>query len=259
MGTPSSIRSSPIWRTPRPPTCPPGSSPRTGPGGGRVGAWRGDHMGSVSSRPHRTAREVRLKPLTDVLRRRCSALPSPAVLLSIRVDRYYERLRRPLGTLPTSRLVTVIGLRAPALSAAAGPGRASPVPTATFRTFRAPTPRSPSRLHSRIFTASMSFTRSNGLGTPLISWARRSWPGPGQRLWAIEDCRHVSARLERALLTAGEQVRVPPITSAATPQPRSTRWGASLDQHTVSSNDVGWAETRRSRRPPSAHVSSHSA
>jgi transposase len=30
-------------------------------------------------------------------------------------------------------------------------------------------------------------------------------------IWAIEDCRHVSARLERALMTAGERVlRVPP-------------------------------------------------
>ena len=31
-----------------------------------------------------------------------------------------------------------------------------------------------------------------------------------ERVWAIEDCRHVSARLERALLAAGERVvRVP--------------------------------------------------
>ena len=33
----------------------------------------------------------------------------------------------------------------------------------------------------------------------------------GDRVWAIEDCRHVSARLERTLLAAGERViRVPP-------------------------------------------------
>ena len=32
-----------------------------------------------------------------------------------------------------------------------------------------------------------------------------------QRLWAIEDCRHLTRRLERDLLAAGEQiVRVPP-------------------------------------------------
>ena len=28
----------------------------------------------------------------------------------------------------------------------------------------------------------------------------------GQVVWAIEDCRHLSARLERDLLTAGRQV-----------------------------------------------------
>ena len=33
----------------------------------------------------------------------------------------------------------------------------------------------------------------------------------GDRVWAVEDCRHVSARLERTLLAAGERViRVPP-------------------------------------------------
>src|SRR5690348_9447422 len=32
----------------------------------------------------------------------------------------------------------------------------------------------------------------------------------GERVWAIEDCRHVSARLEGALIAAGERViRVP--------------------------------------------------
>lgn len=36
------------------------------------------------------------------------------------------------------------------------------------------------------------------------------------RVWAIEDCRHVSARLERALLGAGERViRVPPSLTGA--------------------------------------------
>jgi transposase len=41
-----------------------------------------------------------------------------------------------------------------------------------------------------------------------ISWARALDP---ERVWAIEDCRHVSRRLEQALITAGERViRVPP-------------------------------------------------
>jgi transposase len=43
----------------------------------------------------------------------------------------------------------------------------------------------------------------------LVRWARTHWPQ--ERTWAVEDCRHVSTRLERALLAAGEKVvRVPP-------------------------------------------------
>jgi transposase len=42
-----------------------------------------------------------------------------------------------------------------------------------------------------------------------LRWARQAFPG--ERIWGIEDCRHLSARLERDLLTGGEQVvRVPP-------------------------------------------------
>src|SRR5215813_2942859 len=42
----------------------------------------------------------------------------------------------------------------------------------------------------------------------LVVWADRF--GPGRR-WAVEDCRHLSRRLERDLLAAGEEiVRVPP-------------------------------------------------
>jgi transposase len=43
----------------------------------------------------------------------------------------------------------------------------------------------------------------------LIARARARFPG--DRVWAVEDCRHVSRRLEQALLDAGERcVRVPP-------------------------------------------------
>ena len=42
----------------------------------------------------------------------------------------------------------------------------------------------------------------------LLAWARRLG---GERLFALEDCRHVSGRLERGLLPHGERlVRVPP-------------------------------------------------
>jgi transposase len=41
-----------------------------------------------------------------------------------------------------------------------------------------------------------------------LRWAREL---DGERVWAIEDCRHLSRRLEQALITAGERVvRVPP-------------------------------------------------
>lgn len=42
----------------------------------------------------------------------------------------------------------------------------------------------------------------------LLTWAERFGP---DRRWAVEDCRHLSRRLERDLLGAGERiVRVPP-------------------------------------------------
>ena len=42
----------------------------------------------------------------------------------------------------------------------------------------------------------------------LLAWGRSLG---GERLWALEDCRHVSVSLERFLLASGEQVvRVPP-------------------------------------------------
>jgi transposase len=45
--------------------------------------------------------------------------------------------------------------------------------------------------------------------TELLGWATRRWAA--DRLWAVEDCRHVTGRLERDLLAAGERVvRVPP-------------------------------------------------
>jgi transposase len=42
----------------------------------------------------------------------------------------------------------------------------------------------------------------------LLAWGRGLDP---ERVWAIEDCRHVSGALERFLVAAGERVvRVPP-------------------------------------------------
>src|SRR5262245_20157259 len=48
----------------------------------------------------------------------------------------------------------------------------------------------------------------------LLAWAAKL---DGERCWAVEDCRHLSRRLERDLLGAGERiVRVPPKLMAQT-------------------------------------------
>src|SRR5215472_16006461 len=54
-------------------------------------------------------------------------------------------------------------------------------------------------------TRTLSATSEGHLAA--LEWARR-WP---RRVWALEDCRHLSRRLEADLLRAGETVvRVPP-------------------------------------------------
>src|SRR6201991_51037 len=56
----------------------------------------------------------------------------------------------------------------------------------------------------------------------LGGWARREYPAG--RVWAVEDCRHVSTRRERALLAAGERVvRVPPKLMAGAREGARTR------------------------------------
>jgi transposase len=55
-----------------------------------------------------------------------------------------------------------------------------------------------------------------------VMWARERFGA--DVVWAIEDCRHLSARLERDLLTAGQQVvRVPPKLMAMTRKSARTR------------------------------------
>ena len=55
-----------------------------------------------------------------------------------------------------------------------------------------------------------------------LRWARLQFGG--ERLWGVEDCRHLSARLERELLSGGEQVvRVPPKLMAQTRASARTR------------------------------------
>jgi transposase len=55
----------------------------------------------------------------------------------------------------------------------------------------------------------------------LLAWARSLGQ---ERLWALEDCRHVSVSLERLLLASGERVvRVPPKLMAAARRSTRTR------------------------------------
>src|SRR5439155_17811650 len=61
--------------------------------------------------------------------------------------------------------------------------------------------------------------RCDPVGGEVVVWAQSL---EAERLWAVEDCRHVTRGLERALLEAGERlVRVPPRLTA--PQRRRGR------------------------------------
>jgi hypothetical protein len=104
-----------------------------------------------------------------------AALPSPTVLLSARLDRYYGRLRHPPGTPSISRRKPVIGRdHSDDDSQAAGPGRASPVPIATFSTFHAPYAGRSSGLQSRIYTPSMAFAVNTAARLLLTPRKRRA-------------------------------------------------------------------------------------
>lgn len=60
---------------------------------------------------------------------------------------------------------------------------------------------------------------SGSVDEGVLAWARALG---GERLWALEDCRHVTRGLEQALVGAGERlVRVPPRLTA--PQRRRNR------------------------------------
>lgn len=62
--------------------------------------------------------------------------------------------------------------------------------------------------------AQRSVGTSSGDHFKLLGWARAHG---SERLWAVEDCRHLSRRLERDLISAGERiVRVPPKLMANT-------------------------------------------
>lgn len=81
-------------------------------------------------------------------------------------------------------------------------------------------------------TAQVTVRARDGGHDQLISWARRQCPG--QRLWAVEDCRHVTGRLETALLAAGERVvRVPPQLTAGRRASRARGKSDAIDARTI--------------------------
>jgi hypothetical protein len=91
--------------------------------------------------------------------------PSPEVVLSIGLDRYYGPLRHPPGrTRLRQRLIRAH--RFPAeRSQRPGPGRASPVPAPTMRPFRSPYP-------GRFLTAALP-------GSTRLPWPSPQIPGLG--------------------------------------------------------------------------------
>src|SRR3954468_13079096 len=81
-----------------------------------------------------------------------------------------------------------------------------------------------------------------------VRWARETCGG--ELRWAVEDCRHLSARLERDLLTGGESVvRVPPKMMAEQRRVARTRGKADpIDALAVA---------RAAQREPGLPVASH--
>ena len=147
------------------------------------------------------------------------ALPSPAVVLSARLQRYYGRLRRPPGSPPTSRRRPVIGRDAPAalrrLPGRGGPPQFPPSPSERSAPH---TPGSPWRLHSRLFTASMAFTLISGARHSLSPTQRA---GPLTTRQASRDATDRSVASPTGLSTLGFDPAFPPSRQPATGPPGS--------------------------------------
>jgi transposase len=73
--------------------------------------------------------------------------------------------------------------------------------------------------------AARTFRTTDAGNLQLLRWAQRSYGGDGEQVvFAVEDCRHLTTRLERSLLAAGARVlRVPPKLMAGARQSARTR------------------------------------
>jgi transposase len=72
--------------------------------------------------------------------------------------------------------------------------------------------------------AARTFRTTDAGNLQLLRWAQREHGGDGRVVFAVEDCRHLTTRLERSLLAAGARVlRVPPKLMAGARQSARTR------------------------------------
>src|SRR2546430_14212651 len=91
-----------------------------------------------------------------------AALPSPAVLWSARLDRYYGRLRFPPGSHPLPGFTPVIGRgRSGALRRPPDRGGSPRFPLPPSQRSEPITPGSPSGLRSRLSTPSVAFAATH--------------------------------------------------------------------------------------------------
>ena len=178
--------------------------------------------------------------------------------MSARLNRYYGRLRRPPSSPPTSRCRPVIRRDAPAalrrLPGRGGPPQFPPPPSERSAPH---TPGSPSRLHSRLFTASMAFTLISGARHSLSPTQRA---GPLTTRQASRDATDRSVASPTGLLTLGfDPARFqtePPACYRASwqlPGPDSHRQATtslSLDPAGITSNWLGARKAEASHGVP---------
>ena len=151
--------------------------------------------------------------------------PSPAVVLSIQLDRYYGRLRRRPGRSPTSRLDT--GYRTPRSGESPqSPGRGRPplFPPSPSQRSAPSTPRSSSRLNSRLCTASMAFTLKDGAQLSFDPAPSRALSRRGRLRLMLRTAQLLP--LTRAFDTALRRRAFPPDAGSLLPGPlAATRTG----------------------------------
>ena len=86
----------------------------------------------------------------------------------------------------------------------------------------------------------------------LLRWARGL---DGERVWALEDCRHVSGSLERFLIERGERVlRIPTHLTAKARKSAHQRSAASSATSPATSGDCCSRPTRSQKRPSARHA-----